>query len=136
MNAREAEIYAFGQFVLSPRERQLRRDRASVPLGAKAFDLLVVLVRNHGRLLIKEALLEEVWPGVIVEEVNLTVNISAIRKALGGNEADEWIETVPRHGYRFCGDVKAGIGVPLGDPAEPAAERLASLPAPSSRPPP
>src|SRR6266480_1102204 len=133
MNTRETEIYAFGRFVLIPRERQLMRDGAPVPLAAKAFDLLVILVRNHGSLLGKEALLEEVWPGVIVEEVNLTVHISAIRKALGGNDADEWIETVPRHGYRFCGDVKAGIGVPLGGPVEPAAERLPSLPGPSSR---
>jgi len=80
-----------------------------VPLAAKAFDVLVVLVRNHGRLLSKEALLQEVWPGVIVEEVNLTVNISAIRKALGGDETDDWIETVPRHGYRFRADVNQGV---------------------------
>ena len=109
MNAHEAESYAFGQFVLIPRERQLRRDGVPVPLAAKAFDVLVALVRNHGRLLSKEALLQEVWPGVIVEEVNLTVNISAIRKALGGDETDNWIETVPRHGYRFRADVNQGV---------------------------
>src|SRR5437870_12600746 len=105
MNAHEAESYAFGQFVLIPRERQLRRDGVPVPLAAKAFDVLVALVRNNGRLLSKEALLQEVWPGVIVEEVNITVNISAIRKALGGAEADDWIETVTRHGYRYRADV-------------------------------
>src|SRR5256885_1251393 len=80
MNAHEAESYAFGQFVLIPRERQLRRDGVPVPLAAKAFDVLVALVRNHGRLLSKEALLHEVWPGVIVEEVNLTA-AKAVRVA-------------------------------------------------------
>ena len=113
MNARETEIYSFGPFVLVPQERQLLQAGAPVSLTAKAFDLLVVLVRNHGRLVGKDTLLEEVWPGVIVEEVNLTVNVSAVRKALGANEsACDWIETVPRHGYRFRGEVKAGIQVP------------------------
>lgn len=134
MNARETELYSFGPFVLIPRERRLLQAGVPVTLAAKAFDLLVVLVRNHGRLVGKDTLLEEVWPGVVVEEVNLTVNISAVRKALGVNESGgDWIETVPRHGYRFCGDVKAGIGVPLPAPAEPTVERLPSPPGPSSR---
>src|SRR2546421_1567077 len=112
MNAPETEIYSFGPFVLVPRERQLTRAGAPVPLAAKAFDLLVALVRNRGRLAGKDALMEEVWPGVIVEEVNLTVNVSALRKALGADEGGgDWIETVPRHGYRFRGEVKAGIQV-------------------------
>jgi DNA-binding winged helix-turn-helix (wHTH) protein/tetratricopeptide (TPR) repeat protein len=101
MNAPEPQNYSFGRFLLIPKERQLLLDGAPVLLASKAFDLLVVLVRNRGRLMTKDALLQEVWPGVIVEEVNLTVHISAIRKALGGNGNDEWIETVPRHGYRF-----------------------------------
>jgi DNA-binding winged helix-turn-helix (wHTH) protein/TolB-like protein/Tfp pilus assembly protein PilF len=104
MSAPEVDAYRFGPFVLVPRERQLRRDGVPLALAAKAFDVLVVLVRNHGRLVTKEALLAEVWPGVVVEEVNLTVNISAIRKTLGNGE--EWIETVPRHGYRFHGEVQ------------------------------
>jgi DNA-binding winged helix-turn-helix (wHTH) protein len=118
MNAPEVEAYRFGPFVLEPRERQLQRGGVAVPLTTKAFDVLVALVRNHGRLVTKEALLAEAWPGVVVEEVNLTVNISAIRKALGAH--GDWIETVPRHGYRFRGDVLAGLEV------APAEWRLAN----------
>jgi DNA-binding winged helix-turn-helix (wHTH) protein/TolB-like protein len=121
MNAPDVEAYSFGSFVLEPRERQLCRAGAPVPLAAKAFDVLLALVRNHGRLVTKEALLEEVWPGVVVEEVNLTVNISAIRKALAVGGSEEWIETVPRHGYRFRADVKAGVHPTLltSVPADP-----------------
>jgi DNA-binding winged helix-turn-helix (wHTH) protein/TolB-like protein/Tfp pilus assembly protein PilF len=120
MNAPEVEAYSFGPFVLVPRERQLRRGGVPTPLAAKAFDVLLALVRNHGRLVTKEALLEEVWPGVVVEEVNLTVNISAIRKALAAGGSEDWIETVPRHGYRFRGEVRAGMQVALlpGMPAK------------------
>jgi DNA-binding winged helix-turn-helix (wHTH) protein/TolB-like protein len=125
MNAPDVQAYRFGPFVLEPRERQLRRDGVPVPLAAKAFDVLVALVRNHGRLVTKEALLEEVWPGVVVEEVNLTVNISSIRKALGSNGGVDWIETVPRHGYRFRCDVQAGMEVALLSPGalQPASRR-------------
>jgi DNA-binding winged helix-turn-helix (wHTH) protein/TolB-like protein/Tfp pilus assembly protein PilF len=126
MNAPDVEAYSFGPFVLVPRERQLRRGSVPIPLAAKAFDVLLALVRNHGRLVTKEALLEEVWPGVVVEEVNLTVNISAIRKALGVGGSQDWIETVPRHGYRFRGDVKAGMQVAVL-PAT-SAERAQSVP--------
>jgi len=120
MNAPDVEAYSFGPFVLTPRERQLRRDGVSIPLPAKAFDVLLALVRNHGRLVTKEALLAEVWPGVVVEEVNLTVNISAIRKALACDGNEDWIETVPRHGYRFRGEVRPGIEVVVS-PTIPAA---------------
>jgi DNA-binding winged helix-turn-helix (wHTH) protein/TolB-like protein/Tfp pilus assembly protein PilF len=116
MNAPDIEAYSFGRFVLTPRERQLRLDGVPIALAAKAFDVLLVLVRNHGSLVTKEALLEGVWPGVVVDEVNLTVNISAIRKALAAGGKEEWIETVPRHGYRFRGQVK-----PEGPQSAPAA---------------
>lgn len=129
MNARETEIYSFGPFVLVPQERRLLQAGVPVPLAAKGFDLLVVLVRNHGRLVAKDRLLEEVWPGVVVEEVNLTVNVSAVRKALGATECGgDWIETVPRHGYRFRGKVKAGIEVPSAGAAGLAPERAARHP--------
>ena len=127
MNAPDIEAYSFGPFVLMPRERQLQRDGVPIALAAKAFDVLLALVRNHGRLVTKEALLEEVWPGVVVEEVNLTVNISAIRKALAGGGKEDWIETVPRHGYRFRGEVKPGTEVAVS-PMIPA-ERPQSVPA-------
>ena len=73
-----------------------------IPLTAKAFDLLVTLVRRSGHLVSKDDLLRAVWPDTIVEEVNLTVNISALRKALGrGWSGKEVIQTVPTRGYRF-----------------------------------
>src|ERR1041385_385339 len=113
MNARETEVYSFGRFLLIPRERRLLRGGEPVALPAKAFDLLVLLVRNHGRLVTKEAILQDVWLGVIVEEVNLTVNVSAVRKALAADDGGaDWIETVPRHGYRFRGAVRAAIEIP------------------------
>jgi len=74
--------YAFGPFLLDTRERRLLRDGEVVPLTLKAFDLLQILVENRGHLLHKEELLRRVWPDAIVEENNLTVTISALRKAL------------------------------------------------------
>jgi DNA-binding winged helix-turn-helix (wHTH) protein/TolB-like protein/tetratricopeptide (TPR) repeat protein len=109
--------YAFGRFLLDTRERRLLRDGEVVPLTLKAFDLLQVLVENQGHLLQKEELLRRVWPDTIVEENNLTVTISALRKALGEGPTDrgEYIETVPRRGYRFVADSR-----PSAESAEPA----------------
>ena len=101
------DAYAFGPFLLEPRERRLLRNGQPVPLTVKAFDLLEVLVRRQGRLLHKEELLQSVWPDAVVEENNLTVTMSALRKALGEGPSDrEYIETVPRRGYRFVADVR------------------------------
>src|SRR6516165_1125992 len=79
----EKEMYEFGPFSLDPRERVIFRDGTPVPLTPKVFDTLVYLVRNRGRLLTKDELLTEIWPNTFVEEVNLAVNISALRKAFG-----------------------------------------------------
>jgi DNA-binding winged helix-turn-helix (wHTH) protein/TolB-like protein len=95
-------IFHFGTFSLDNAERSLLRQGQAVPLTPKAFDLLVVLVRNAGKLVSKDELLREVWPDSFVEEVNLSVNISALRKALGDDqELTKLIETVPKRGYRF-----------------------------------
>jgi DNA-binding winged helix-turn-helix (wHTH) protein/tetratricopeptide (TPR) repeat protein len=96
--------FQFGDFLLVPRERLLLRDRAPVPLTGKAFDLLLALVRRSGQLVSKDELLEEVWPGRFVEEVNLSVNISAVRKALGPGGA-AFIQTVSKRGYRFAAPI-------------------------------
>jgi DNA-binding winged helix-turn-helix (wHTH) protein/TolB-like protein len=99
-------LYAFGPFLLDTRERRLLREGEVVPLTLKAFDLLQVLVENQGHLLRKEELMRRVWPDAIVEENNLTVTISALRKALGEGPTDrQYIETVPRRGYRFVADL-------------------------------
>jgi DNA-binding winged helix-turn-helix (wHTH) protein/TolB-like protein/Tfp pilus assembly protein PilF len=101
------DAYAFGPFLLEARERRLLRDGQPVPVTVKVFDLLEVLVRRPGRLLLKEDLLSLVWPDAAVEENNLTVTMSALRKALGEAPADRhYVETVPRRGYRFVADVR------------------------------
>ena len=95
-------MFEFDDFVLAPKERLLLRGGKSIPLTAKAFDLLVTLVRRGGHLVSKDDLLRTVWPDTVVEEVNLTVNISVLRKALGGGDnGRDMIQTVPAHGYRF-----------------------------------
>lgn len=107
MNGANGQNFAFEQFVLAAGERLLLRDGKPVDLTPKAFDLLLVLVRNGGHLVSKEQLFQEVWPDSYVEEVNLTVNISALRKALGDDRAAaKFIETVPKQGYRFVAPVR------------------------------
>ena len=96
--------FQFGDFLLVPRERLLLRNNEPIPLTGKAFDLLLVLVRRSGHLMSKDELLQEVWPGRIVEEVNLTVNISAVRKALGPS-GPALVQTVSKRGYRFLAPV-------------------------------
>jgi TolB-like protein/DNA-binding winged helix-turn-helix (wHTH) protein/Flp pilus assembly protein TadD len=107
MSLMEKEIYEFGPFLLDPTERTLSCDGAIVSLTPKAFETLLCLVRNQGRVLTKDELLKQIWPDTFVEEVNLAVNISAIRKALGENPQDcRFISTVPGRGYRFVGEVR------------------------------
>lgn len=96
--------FQFGDFLLVPHERLLLRDHKPVPLTGKAFDLLIVLVRRSGQLISKDELLQEVWSGRFVAEVNLSVNISAVRKALGPAGAP-FIQTVSKSGYRFAAPV-------------------------------
>lgn len=98
--------FEFGEFVLVPKERLLLCGGKPVPLHAKAFDLLLALVRRSGHLLTKDELFEEVWPRTFVQETNLTVNISVLRKALTqGGSRSEFIQTVPGRGYRFVAPV-------------------------------
>src|SRR5262249_30748221 len=104
--------YEFGPFRLVPEERQLLREGESVTLPPKAFDLLLVLVRSNGHVLKKDDLLKNLWPDAFVEENNLNQHISVLRKALrDGTNSGRYIETVPKIGYRFTGDVRATDGV-------------------------
>jgi DNA-binding winged helix-turn-helix (wHTH) protein/tetratricopeptide (TPR) repeat protein len=96
------EVYEFGAFRLEIDERRLLRDGQPVPLRAKLFDTLRTLVRNHGSLVSKDALMREVWPDAAVEEGNLAHNVTALRKAIG----DGHVETVPGKGYRFIAEVR------------------------------
>jgi DNA-binding winged helix-turn-helix (wHTH) protein/TolB-like protein/tetratricopeptide (TPR) repeat protein len=113
----EQHVYRFGDFALVPRERSLHYRDVPVALTGKAFDLLVALVTHAGHLLTKDELLEQVWPGLVVEEVNLSVNVSALRKALAISGGSEWIETVPRQGYRFKGPVRKEDAASVPEPA-------------------
>jgi len=120
--------YRFGGFVLDPRRRQLRRaDGGEVALTAKAFDVLCVLVREHERVVSRDELFAEVWPGRVVEENTLTQAVSALRHALGTGL--RYVATVPGRGYRFVADVEE-----LSAPATPAVPASAPATPPAARP--
>jgi DNA-binding winged helix-turn-helix (wHTH) protein/TolB-like protein/tetratricopeptide (TPR) repeat protein len=101
------ELYEFGSFQLDPGERLLLCEGRPVPLTPKAFDMLVVLVARSGHLVEKEELMKAIWPDSFVEEGNLCVTVSLLRKALTVHQdGNTYIETVSKRGYRFVADVK------------------------------
>jgi Tol biopolymer transport system component/DNA-binding winged helix-turn-helix (wHTH) protein len=109
MSKNPSRFYDFGPFRLDLAECQLRRSGKAVHIDPKPFDLLRVLVENHGRLMMKDELLQAVWPDTKVEEHTLPDNISKIRRALGDDKHQPtYIETVPRRGYRFIAHVEQG----------------------------
>ena len=97
-------VYEFGSFRLDTAKRLLTRDGEHLTLPPKTFDLLLLLVESRGRVFAKKELMAALWPDTFVEDANLSFQVSALRKALGG-EGTEWIETLPRYGYRFAGEV-------------------------------
>jgi DNA-binding winged helix-turn-helix (wHTH) protein/TolB-like protein/Tfp pilus assembly protein PilF len=106
MAGQTTSFYEFGSFRIDRRERLLLHDGAPVPLPPKVYDTLLALVMRSGHIVEKEELMRAVWPDTFVEDANLTVNISALRKALGEGESEHhYIETVPRRGYRFVSPV-------------------------------
>src|SRR5688572_21218493 len=94
------QFYEFGPFRLESKRPRLRRGDKVVPLSPTELETLLLLVRHPGEVLEPEAFMQTVWADRFVENANLTVQISKLRKKLGG-EAAEYIETVPRRGYRF-----------------------------------
>jgi Tol biopolymer transport system component/DNA-binding winged helix-turn-helix (wHTH) protein len=101
-------IYEFGPFRIECAERRLLRDGHPVSLTPKAFDVLVLLLEKSGHIVEKDELMEQVWANSFVEESNLKVTISMLRKALAaGGEENRYIETVAKHGYRFVARVRA-----------------------------
>jgi adenylate cyclase len=132
----EKLFYEFGPFRLDVRERMLERHGEEVPLTPKVFDILLVLVQNRGRILTKDEMMSLVWPDTMVEESNLTRNISTLRKALGdGPNEHRYIETIPWRGYRFVASVREmsdqsatidslAVLPFLNESADPAAEYL------------
>jgi DNA-binding winged helix-turn-helix (wHTH) protein/TolB-like protein len=100
-------LYEFHEFHFDPANHLLAIGGNPVPLTPKAFEILLVLVQNGGRLTTKEELMKKVWPDSFVEEANLTVNISALRKALAdAADGRQCIATVPKKGYRFVAPIK------------------------------
>lgn len=116
--------YAFGPFLLKPAEHELLRNGQPIPLTPKTFEILLVLVENRGRLLEKEELIRAVWHDVFVEEGNLCVTVSLLRKAFG--DQHPYIQTVSKHGYRFVGEVT----VLSADSQRAPGENPAMIPAP------
>jgi len=130
------KVYKFGDFSLHPLDRQLVRHGRPVPLTAKAFDTLHLLVAHARHLCSKSQILEAVWPGMFVEEGNLAVTVHMLRRALGDDaKGRRYIETVAKSGYRFIAEVdeqvdreEAGIAV-LGAPtSKPSSFSVSSSP--------
>ena len=108
----------FGRFELQPRQRRVVRDGQPVPVGPRAFDVLLALAERRERIVTKAELMDLVWPGLVVEENNLQVQISSLRRLLGPNA----IATIPGRGYRFTAEVASTRG------AGPASQqRLAAI---------
>jgi len=106
MPSKLRHFYDFGVYRVDETERLLLRDDEVVPLTPKAFEVLLVLVQSRGHLLTKEELMKRVWPDSFVEEANLSHNIYKLREALGeGRNGENFIETLPRRGYRFVARV-------------------------------
>ncbi|HWK68260.1 MAG TPA: winged helix-turn-helix domain-containing tetratricopeptide repeat protein [Rhizobiaceae bacterium] len=115
--------FGFGPFVLDPDEGTLLRNGDPVAVGHRGLKLLAALVGRPGEILRKAELMDAAWPGMAVEEGNLTVQIALLRKLLGPAAGGEWIATVPRVGYRFAGAVERLGGAkrnPLPLPGKPS----------------
>ena len=109
----DPSIIEFGPFSIDERERMLRRHGQPVPLTPKAVDVLLALVERPGRLITKDELVQRVWPDTFVEESNLAYNIFTLRKALGDTaDNPEYVETIPKRGYRFKAPVRRLNGRP------------------------
>lgn len=119
---KEEHLYRFGAFELRVSESVLERDGQSVSLTPKMFEMLLVLVRNRGKVVDKQQLFEEVWPDSFVEEGNIAFNIRQLRKSLDDDaKTPIYIETIPRRGYRFIADVDEVLPESIKPKSEPIA---------------
>ncbi|MBD0371361.1 MAG: winged helix-turn-helix domain-containing protein [Pyrinomonadaceae bacterium] len=107
MTEQSLKVYEFGPFRLDTTVRRLSRDGRPISLTSKIFDMLLLLVKKRGQLVTKEELMEELWPDRFVEQNNLTVHMTMLRKILGERHRDhKYIETVQGRGYRFVARVR------------------------------
>lgn len=116
----------FGRFRVLPRRRQLLADGVPVELGTRAFDLLMVLIEADGALVTKNELQALVWPGIFVEDTNLKVQISTLRKALG--EDRDLIRTETGRGYRLTAAIRSTAAAPERWSVPDATETTAASP--------
>ena len=121
--------FAFGLFRLDPPNARLTRGRQAVPLKPKAFDVLAHLVRNAGRLVPQDELLNSIWPDTIVGDSSLKSCVRQVRRALGDRvRKPQFIETVHRRGYRFIAPVTAGEAPTVSSVATPASREVPRTP--------
>jgi TolB-like protein/DNA-binding winged helix-turn-helix (wHTH) protein len=113
------DVYRFGPYTLDPGRRAVLRGASPIAVTPKAFDILLYLVQHPNRVVSKQDLMKAVWPDTIVEDANLTVNVSLLRKALADRDDDRLIVTVARQGYQLAASVTT----------EPVGETVASAPA-------
>src|SRR5499426_1259878 len=103
-------VYEFGKFVLDPRAKTLFSEGKPIHLPAKEFETLLLLVQNNHKALSKDEMMEAIWQDSFVEEGNLAKQISRLRKILN-SDGEQFIETLPKHGYRFSADLRLTIPV-------------------------
>src|SRR5215211_1053866 len=107
MNNDAGQVYEFEDFRLNAAQGVLFRRQSVVNLTPKAVGILLLLVKRRGEVVSKEEIFAEVWHDSFVEEANLSHHIFKLRKALDETEDRKFIETVPKRGYRFVGDLRA-----------------------------
>jgi predicted ATPase/DNA-binding winged helix-turn-helix (wHTH) protein len=120
-------VYTAGRWQLDLRRSELRADGVAIPIGMRAFEVIVVLAKSAGQVVLKDDLMRAVWPGMIVEEATLWVHVSAIRRALGPDRS--MLRTVSRRGYRLMGNwIVSPIEVSPSDPRGEGVEARAPQP--------
>jgi len=105
-------LFVFGPFRLFPRQRLMTKAGKPVHLGSRAFDILVALLERPGELVSKEELMARVWPNTFVAPANLTVHISALRRALGDDRGHRYVVNTPGRGYHFVAPVTVETDLP------------------------
>src|SRR6202795_2037281 len=119
-------IVEFGRFAVLPLRRELLADGRPIELGGRAFDVLMALIEARGTVLSKDDLIHRVWPGRVVEENSLQVQIATLRKALAGDR--DLVRTVTGRGYQFKGEIRVAAAATSAAPLSP----LTNLPEPVS----
>lgn len=127
------DVYSFGPFTLVPTERRLEKDGLPVPIGNRAFDILLILITHASEIVSKTTLLKHAWPNVIVDEGSLRFQVNALRKTLGeGGSSAEYVSTVQGQGYRFVAPVSR-VATAKGAEEKAPSSDIAGLPAKRSR---